>query len=112
MEKTITELLTDAATIKNETAENANTASRVGSMVENIVDSFNPYRGDYAGTNSFPTTGGRYTAGVPAIGDRWRLTNELTIGGTDIYAAGTIIEAATNAPGQTTANWIKYAVQV
>ena len=70
-----------------------------------------PFRGDFSGTNAFPTTGGRFTGGVPAAGDRWRLTATLTIGGTDIYAPGTVIEAAINTPGQTTANWIKYAVQ-
>lgn len=70
----------------------------------------NPFRGDWAGTTAFPTTGGRFTAGVPAAGDRWRLTNELTIG-SDVYSAGTIIEAAINTPGQTNANWIKHSVQ-
>lgn len=79
-----------------------------GSIGEDLL---NPNRGDYAGTTSFPTTGGRYTGGAPMRGDRWRLTAVLTIGGTDVYDVGTIIEAATNAPGQTTANWIKYAVQ-
>jgi hypothetical protein len=67
----------------------------------------NPNRGDYAGGTSFPSTGGRYTGGAPMRGDRWRLTGILTIGGTDIYAPGILIEAATNAPGQTTGNWIK-----
>lgn len=72
----------------------------------------NQFRGDYAGTTSFPATGGSYAGGVPASGNRWRLTNTLVIGGTDIYAPGTIIEAAINTPGQTTTNWIKYAVQL
>lgn len=72
----------------------------------------NPFRGDYAGTTSFPITGGRYSGGTPAAGDRWRLTNTLIIGGTDIYPPGTIIEAAINGPGQTTTNWIKHAVQL
>lgn len=71
----------------------------------------NPFRGDWAGTNAFPATGGTFTGGVPAAGNRWRLTNTLTIGGTDIYPPGTIIEAAINTPGQTTANWLKYAMQ-
>lgn len=75
-------------------------------------DQTNPFRGDYSGTNSFPTTGGRFTGGVPAAGDRWRLTNTLTIDGTDIYAPGTIIESTINTPGQTTGNWIKYAMQL
>lgn len=71
----------------------------------------NPFRGDWAGTNAFPTSGGRYSGGTPAAGDRWRLTNELTIG-VDVYSPGTIIEAAINGPGQTNANWIKHAVQL
>lgn len=37
--KTKTELLAAAATIKNETAQGANTAQRVGEMLENIIDS-------------------------------------------------------------------------
>jgi hypothetical protein len=69
------------------------------------------YRGDYAGTSAFPTTGGNFTAGVPAQADRWRLTNTLSIGG-NIYPPGTIIEAAINAPGQTLTNWSKYAMQL
>lgn len=76
-------------------------------------DLLNPARGDYDGSaNAFPTTGGRFTAGVPMIGDRWRIvTTPLTIGGTDVYDIGTVIEAAQNTPGQTTGNWIKYSVQ-
>lgn len=83
-----------------------------GVSVKFSPDQVNPFRGDYAGGTSFPTTGGRYTAGVPAAGDRWRLTGTLTIGGTDIYDAGTVIEAAINTPGQTTGNWVKHAVQL
>ncbi len=83
-----------------------------GVNVKVSPDQVNPFRGDYAGTTSFPTTGGRYTGGIPAAGDRWRLTNELIIDGTDIYSPGTIIESAINTPGQTTGNWIKYAVQL
>ena len=84
-----------------------------GGVARSITeDLLNPNRGDYAGTNSFPTSGGRYTGGAPMRGDRWRLTDTLTIGGTDIYSPGTIIEAAIDSPGQTTGNWIKYAVQL
>ena len=82
-----------------------------GANVKFSPDQVNPFRGDWAGTTAFPTTGGRYTAGVPAAGDRWRLTATLTIG-SDVYSPGTIIEAAINTPGQTNANWIKYAVQL
>lgn len=83
-----------------------------GVNVKYSPDQVNPFRGDFAGTTSFPTTGGRYIGGVPAAGDRWRLTDELVIDGTDFYSAGTIIEAAINAPGQTTGNWIKIAAQL
>jgi hypothetical protein len=82
-----------------------------GVSVKYSPSQVNPFRGDWAGTNAFPTTGGRYTSGVPAQGDRWRLTAQLTIG-SDIYDAGTIIEAAINTPGQTNANWIKHSVQL
>jgi hypothetical protein len=62
------------------------------------------FRGDYAGGTSMPTTGGNYTAGAPAAGDEWRLTDVLTIGG-NVYGAGTIIKAMINSPGDTVANW-------
>lgn len=83
-----------------------------GVSVKYSPDQVNPFRGDWAGTTSFPTTGGRYSGGVPAAGDRWRLTAELTINGTDVYSEGTIIEAAINTPGQTTGNWIKISAQL
>lgn len=84
-----------------------------GESVKYSPSQTNPFRGDYAGGTSFPTTGGRFTAGgIPAAGDRWRLTSTLTIGGVDVYEAGTIIEAAINTPGQTTGNWIKHSVQL
>ena len=85
--------------------------SQGGSSMRWTADMLNQFRGDYAGGTAFPSTGGTYTGGVPGAGNRWRLTGTLTIGGTDVYGAGTIIEAAINTPGQTTANWIKYAVQ-
>jgi len=87
--------------------------SQDGSAKSITEDLLNPNRGDYnGGANAFPTSGGRFTAGVPMRGDRWRIiTNPLVISGTDVYAVGTIIEAATNTPGQTTGNWIKYSVQ-
>lgn len=73
-------------------------------------DYVNHARGDWAGTSAFPATGGTFTGGVPARGNRWRLTDTLVIG-SDVYAPGTIIEAAINTPGQTTGNWIKYSMQ-
>lgn len=71
----------------------------------------NPFRGDWASATLFPSTGGTYTGGVPAAGNKWRLTNTLTIGA-DVYSPGTIIEAAISTPGQTTANWLKYSMQL
>lgn len=69
------------------------------------------YRGDWAGTTTFPATGGTYTGGVPKAGNRWRLTDTLVIG-VDVYGPGSIIEAAINTPGQTRANWNIYAAQL
>lgn len=83
-------------------------------LVEYLCDSLasNHIRGDYDGSaNAFPSSGGSGTSGAIQLGDRWRLSAQMTIGGTDIYQAGTIIEAAIDTPGQTTSNWIKYAVQ-
>lgn len=79
-----------------------------------LLSLLEPNRGDYNGSaNAFPSTGGRFTAGVPMRGDRWRIvTTPLTIGGTDVYDIGTIIEAAQSTPGQTTGNWIKYSTQL
>lgn len=74
-------------------------------------DMLNPNRGDYAGTTLFPQTGGRYTAGKPMRGDRWRLTGILVVAG-KVIAPGTIIEAAVNdADDNTLSDWIIYAVQ-
>lgn len=78
--------------------------------VKTVVNRNDHARGDWAGTTALPTTGGTYTAGAPAQGNRWRLTNTLSIGG-NVYAPGTVIEAATDGPGQTIANWIFYATQ-
>lgn len=102
----------EARTLVNDAVGITIPLSKGGDAAKINEDLLNPYRGDFAGTNSFPVTGGRFTGGVPMRGDRWRLTSTLTIGGTDIYAPGTIIEAATNSPGQTTGNWVKYAVQI
>lgn len=75
-----------------------------------MVAAITNYRGDWAGTTDLPETGGTYTAGVPASGNRWRLTDVLVIGG-NVFQPGTIIEAAINTPGQTLANWNFYQVQ-
>jgi hypothetical protein len=84
--------------------------------IKNVVNTnagliVNHWRGDWAGTNALPATGGSGTSGAVAAGNEWRLTNELTIGG-NVYAPGTIIKAMTNVPGQTLANWAFLAVQL
>lgn len=71
----------------------------------------NPFRGDYAGTTTLPTTGGTFTGGVPGAGNEWRLTATLTVGG-NVYEAGTIIKAMVNTPGQTLSNWAFLSVQL
>lgn len=83
-------------------------------LVTYIKDCFQSdnFRGGYDGSvNLFPSSGGSGTSGAIQAGDKWRLTATMTIGGTDIYAAGTVIESIINAPGQTTTNWLKYAMQ-
>lgn len=73
----------------------------------------NNYRGDFVGTTAFPSTGGTYTAGAPAKGNRWRvITNPIEVGG-NVYPPGTIVEAAVDGAGATTlTDWNKYAVQL
>lgn len=71
------------------------------------------YRGDWNGISLVPDTGdnGNGVGGAPLAGDRWRLTSTLSFDG-NLYAAGTIIEAAINSPGQIRANWNIYAMQL
>jgi len=70
------------------------------------------YRGTWSGTTAFPSTGGRFTGGVPLKGDRWKLTAQLVVGG-NVYDPGTIVEAAVNNAGATTlTDWNKYAMQL
>lgn len=69
------------------------------------------WRGEWDGTTTLPTTGGTYTGSAPGAGDEWILTNELAIGG-NVYAAGTIIKALVNSPGQTLTNWAFLANQL
>lgn len=80
-------------------------------LMSDILAQIGNYRGDWAGTTAFPATGGTFTGGVPGAGNRWRTTDVLTIGA-DVYAPGSIIEAAINTPGQTRANWNIYAMQI
>lgn len=82
-----------------------------GVNVQYTPSQTNPFRGSWAGTNAFPTTGGRHTAGVPAAGDHWVLDNELTVSG-NVYSQGSIIFSKVNTPGQTVGNWAVIGVQL
>lgn len=72
-----------------------------------------PFRGTFVGTTAFPSTGGRFTGGAPAAGDRWVvITNPIIVGG-NVYPPGTVVEAIVNSAGATTlTDWIKYATQL
>lgn len=61
-------------------------------------------------TAAVPTAGGTGVAGAIQKGDYWRSTADITYGG-NFYAAGTVWEAAVNAPASN-ADWIKYATQL
>lgn len=78
--------------------------------VLDYILSINPYRGDYNGTTAMPTTGGTYTDGKPGQGNKWRLTNSLTVNGFT-FGPDTIIEAAVDDP-QSLADWNIYAMQI
>lgn len=83
-----------------------------GGMNKKIAPALlNPFRGTWATNNAFPSTGGRFTSGVPMAGDIWTLTVDLSVGG-NFYPAGTLLIALTNTPGQTLTNWAKIAVQL
>lgn len=82
-----------------------------GTNVQYTPDQTNPFRGSWAGTTSFPTTGGRYTGGVPAAGDHWVLTDELVVSG-NVYSEGSIIFSKVNLPGQSLSNWAVLSVQL
>lgn len=110
-EKTITELLVDANVIESETTTGENTAARVGQMFIDIIDSQKPFRGAWSTSNAFPSTGGRFTGGIPLAGDMWTLTVDLSVGG-NFYPAGTVLMALVNTPGQTLTNWAKLANQL
>lgn len=74
-------------------------------------DLLTPFRGTWATGNAFPSTGGRFTGGIPMAGDMWTLTVDLSVGG-NFYPAGTVLMALTNTPGQTLTNWAKLASQL
>lgn len=82
-----------------------------GVNVQYTPSQTNPFRGSWAGTTAFPTTGGRYTAGAPAGGDQWYLENELTVSG-NVYSQGSIIFSKVNNPGQSLSNWAVLSVQL
>lgn len=72
--------------------------------IENGVDLdiVNPYRGAHdATTLAFPSTGGRYTGGVPAVSDYWQTVGDGIIAGVFV-PQGSHLWARQNAP---TADW-------
>jgi hypothetical protein len=101
---------------KNNTTQDISEAD-LRALVTAIRESYwnridNPFyehnRGDYAGTTAFPSTGGNYTGGTAARGDRWRLTAGCTVDG-NFYAPGTVVEAAVDdADPDDPADWNKY----
>lgn len=100
--KKITELSAASALTGSEPVEAVQGGLNVQTTTNNIGNI--AYRGDYSGTTTLPSTGGTFTGGAPAIGNRWRITAGITIGG-NFIPPGTIAEAAIDSPGQTLANW-------
>jgi len=115
-QKTDAELQIERAVIENETTAGANTAVRIGDMLENIIDSkvnndtTSQFRGSWATGNAFPTTGGS-GGGAPVAGDMWNITVDLSVGG-NFYPSGTVIMALIDTPGQTLTNWAKFSMQL
>jgi len=67
------------------------------------------WRGSQAIADAYPAAGtGSGTAGAIQAGDTYYLTVSSTLGG-DLWNAGTLLIALTNAPGTTDANWLKKA---
>lgn len=62
-----------------------------------------------ASTNLYPATGGTGSGGAVKKGNRWKLSVGGNIGEDgELVAAGTVIEAWVNTPGQDPANWKRY----
>ena len=73
-------------------------------------NTLNPFRGDYAGGTSMPSSGGRGASGAPKVGDMWRLTGVLTISGF-VYDVDTVIMFVGTDPTLKT-HWLFLAVQL
>jgi hypothetical protein len=107
--RTYAQLSTEKDVIKDETTASANTADRIGEMLENIIDTTvgsSKFRGAYdASGNTFPAAGaGSGVAGAIIAGDEWYLSVAGTLDG-GLWPIGTIAKALVNTPGQTTTNW-------
>jgi hypothetical protein len=112
--KKITDLPSASALTGAELLEGVQGGINVKLTTQDVADlstGVEHYRGDFAGGTAFPNTGGTGASNVPAMGDKWRLTGTLTVSG-NLYAAGTVIEAAIDTPGNTRANWNIYAMQL
>lgn len=82
------------------------TAYATQTAISNAILGSNNFRGGWdASGGLFPTTGGTGTGGAVAAGNNWRISVAGTLGGEPVDQGDQII-AATNAPGQTAANWI------
>jgi hypothetical protein len=84
----ITELPTGSAYMNSSWQEGV----EGGLNVKFAPSNTNPFRGDFDPTGDvLPSSGGRYTGGVPAIGDTWRLT-------ADYKGWRGLVQAAVNNP--------------
>lgn len=123
MAKTDAELDSQSIEVRDETVDNANTATRVGTLFKDITDSkINRngggaflIMGTYDASNqNYPGTGGSGNSGAILKGNVWVLTNSGTYVdkyGDDITLdAGSMIMALVNSPGQTPANWARFVL--
>lgn len=121
MAKTDAELESEAIEIRDETAEAANTATRVGGTIKDIVDAkINKNGGGAfiiigtydASNENYPSTGGTGGSGEVLKGNVWVLINSGTYidkyGDEITLDAGSMIMALTNSPGQTPGNWARF----
>lgn len=113
--KTDADLTIQAAVIRDETVDGANTELRVYQMFKDLIDS-KPntsigralvFIGDWdASGNLFPAAGSADGGGV-LKGNLYRISVDGAPGGSSL-SAGQIIMAAIDTPGQTLANWIPF----
>ena len=77
----------------------------VKDYVDSVASGVLNYRGGYnASVNLFPSTGGTGALGVPEKGNLWIISVAGTLGGTSV-AAGDLLIANVDTPGQTPSNW-------